>query len=396
MDNTSAQSSAAQPADKKTSSSSSAKRKIWLAGTSLLFIVLLAGYLIYWFMVLRYQEYTDDAYVVGLQVPIVAQTTGNVTQVNFENTDLVHAGDVLVVLDKTNAELAYAQARHDLAATVRQTQELYFNRDQLGAVIAQKQVMLNQAQNDYARRSVLGQRGTISKEDLQHSREAVEEAQASLNASVQQLNATKALLKNTALADQPAVLQAADKVRDAWISLQRTEIRSPYTGYVSRRNVQVGAQVSPSASLMAIVPVEPVWIDANFKETQLSSVRIGQPVTITSDFYGDNVIFNGTVAGLDMGTGSAFSLLPAQNATGNWIKVVQRLPVRVELEPQQVAKYPLRIGLSMNVTIETKNTDGPVLANVQRDTPAFKSDVLIPDLAPVNAVIAHIIADNAS
>ncbi|HAT1512928.1 EmrA/EmrK family multidrug efflux transporter periplasmic adaptor subunit [Morganella morganii] len=396
MDNTSAQSSAAQPADKKTSSSSSAKRKIWLAGTSLLFIVLLAGYLIYWFMVLRYQEYTDDAYVVGLQVPIVAQTTGNVTQVNFENTDLVHAGDVLVVLDKTNAELAYAQARHDLAATVRQTQELYFNRDQLGAVIAQKQVMLNQAQNDYARRSVLGQRGTISKEDLQHSREAVEEAQASLNASVQQLNATKALLKNTALADQPAVLQAADKVRDAWISLQRTEIRSPYTGYVSRRNVQVGAQVSPSASLMAIVPVEPVWIDANFKETQLSSVRIGQPVTITSDFYGDKVTFNGTVAGLDMGTGSAFSLLPAQNATGNWIKVVQRLPVRVELDPQQVAKYPLRIGLSMNVTIETKNTDGPVLANVQRDTPAFKSDVLIPDLAPVNAVIAHIIADNAS
>lgn len=396
MDNTSAQSSAAQPADKKTSSSSSAKRKIWLAGTSLLFVVLLAGYLIYWFMVLRYQEYTDDAYVVGLQVPIVAQTTGNVTQVNFENTDLVHAGDVLVVLDKTNAELAYAQARHDLAATVRQTQELYFNRDQLGAVIAQKQVMLNQAQNDYARRSVLGQRGTISKEDLQHSREAVEEAQASLNASVQQLNATKALLKNTALADQPAVLQAADKVRDAWISLQRTEIRSPYTGYVSRRNVQVGAQVSPSASLMAIVPVEPVWIDANFKETQLSSVRIGQPVTITSDFYGDKVTFNGTVAGLDMGTGSAFSLLPAQNATGNWIKVVQRLPVRVELEPQQVAKYPLRIGLSMNVTIETKNTDGPVLANVQRDTPAFKSDVLIPDLAPVNAVIAHIIADNAS
>lgn len=323
MDNTSAQSSAAQPSDKKTSSSNPARRKIWLAGTSLLFIVLLAGYLIYWFMVLRYQEYTDDAYVVGLQVPIVAQTTGNVTQVNFENTDLVHAGDVLVVLDKTNAELAYAQARHDLAATVRQTQELYFNRDQLGAVIAQKQVMLNQAQNDYARRSVLGQRGTISKEDLQHSREAVEEAQASLNASVQQLNATKALLKTTALADQPAVLQAADKVRDAWINLQRTEIRSPFTGYVSRRNVQVGAQVSPNASLMAIVPVEPVWIDANFKETQLSSVRIGQPVTITSDFYGDKVTFNGTVAGLDMGTGSAFSLLPAQNATGNWIKVVQ-------------------------------------------------------------------------
>ncbi|RUT65104.1 multidrug export protein EmrA [Morganella morganii] len=396
MDNTSAQSSAAQPSDKKTSSSNPARRKIWLAGTSLLFLVLLAGYLIYWFMVLRYQEYTDDAYVVGLQVPVVAQTTGNVTQVNFENTDLVRAGDVLVVLDKTNAELTYAQARHDLAATVRQTQELYFNRDQLGAVIAQKKVMLNQAQNDYARRSVLGQRGTISKEDLQHSREAVEEVQASLNASVQQLNATKALLKTTALADQPAVLQAADKVRDAWINLQRTEIRSPFTGYVSRRNVQVGAQVSPNASLMAIVPVEPVWIDANFKETQLSSVRIGQPVTITSDFYGDKVIFNGTVAGLDMGTGSAFSLLPAQNATGNWIKVVQRLPVRVELEPQQVAKYPLRIGLSMNVTIETKNTDGPVLANVQRDTPAFKSDVLIPDLAPVNAVIAQIITDNAS
>lgn len=396
MDNTSTQSSAAQPSDKHTSSTHPAKRKAWLIGTTLLFIILLAGYLIYWFMVLRYQEYTDDAYVVGLQVPIVAQTTGNVTQVNFENTDLVRAGDVLVVLDKTNAELAYAQARHDLAAIVRQTQELYYNRDQLSAVIAQKNVLLNQAKSDYARRSVLGQRGTISKEDLQHSREAVEEAQASLNASVQQFNATKALLKTTALADQPAVLQAADKVRDAWITLQRTQIRSPFTGYVSRRNVQVGAQVSPDASLMAIVPAEPVWIDANFKETQLSDVQIGQPVTITSDFYGSKVIFNGTVAGLDMGTGSAFSLLPAQNATGNWIKVVQRLPVRVELDPQQIAKYPLRIGLSMNVTIETKDTGGQVLANVQRDTPAFKSDVLIPDLAPVNLVIAQIITDNAS
>lgn len=371
------------------------KRTLWMIIATVIIVLLFVAYGVYWFLVLRFQEYTDDAYVSGLQIPIVAQTTGNVTQVNFENTDLVKAGDVLVVLDKTNAQLAYEQAKHDLASTVRKTKELYINGDQYQAQIQQNRVSLAQAQKDYQRRAALGRSGTISKEDLQHSQEAVQLAQAALDISIQQYNANRALLRNTALKNQPAVQQAADSVRSAWINLQRTEIKSPMTGYVSRRNVQVGSQVSPQSSLMAIVPVQPVWVDANFKETQLENVRIGQPVTINSDFYGSNVSYKGTVVGLDMGTGSAFSLLPAQNATGNWIKVVQRLPVRVELDPEQVAKYPLRIGLSMNVTIDIKDQNGPVLSEVQRTTPAFESDVLVLKLNDVDQVIDTIISDNA-
>ncbi|WP_318837179.1 MULTISPECIES: multidrug efflux MFS transporter periplasmic adaptor subunit EmrA [unclassified Providencia] len=371
------------------------RRTIWMVIATIIIILLFVAYGAYWFLVLRFQEYTDDAYVSGLQIPIVAQTTGNVTQVNFENTDLVKAGDVLVVLDKTNARLAFEQAKHDLATTVRKTKELYINGDEYQAQIQKNRVTLAQAQKDYQRRVALGRSGTISKEDLQHSQEAVQLAQAALDISIQQYNANRALLRNTELKKQPAIQQAADSVRSAWINLQRTEIKSPMTGYVSRRNVQVGSQVSPQSSLMAIVPVQPVWVDANFKETQLEKVRIGQPVTINSDFYGDDIVYNGTVVGLDMGTGSAFSLLPAQNATGNWIKVVQRLPVRVELDPEQVVKHPLRIGLSMNVTIDIKDQNGPVLAEVQRTAPAFESDVLVLNLSDVDHIIDTIISDNA-
>ncbi|HEM8293154.1 multidrug efflux MFS transporter periplasmic adaptor subunit EmrA [Providencia xihuensis] len=371
------------------------RRTIWMTIATIIILLLFVAYGVYWFLVLRFQEYTDDAYVSGLQIPIIAQTTGNVTQVNFENTDLVKAGDVLVVLDKTNAQLAFEQAKHDLATTVRKTKELYINGDEYQAQIQKNRISLAQAQKDYQRRAALGRSGTISKEDLQHSQEAVQLAQAALDISIQQYNANRALLRNTSLRKQPAIQQAADSVRSAWINLQRTEIKSPMTGYVSRRNVQVGSQVSPQSSLMAIVPVQPVWVDANFKETQLEKVRIGQPVTINSDFYGDDIVYNGTVVGLDMGTGSAFSLLPAQNATGNWIKVVQRLPVRVELDPEQVAKHPLRIGLSMNVTIDIKDQNGPVLAEVQRTTPAFESDVLVLKLADVDHIIDSIISDNA-
>lgn len=371
------------------------RRKIWMVFASIIIILLFVAYGVYWFLVLRFQEYTDDAYVAGLQIPIIAQTTGNVTQVNFENTDLVKAGDVLVVLDKTNATLTFEQAKHDLATTVRKTKELYINGDEYQAQIQKNRVSLAQAQKDNQRRIALGRSGTISKEDLQHSQEAVQLAQAALEISIQQYNANRALLRNTELKKQPAIQQAADSVRSAWINLQRTEIKSPMTGYVSRRNVQVGSQVSSQSSLMAIVPIQPVWVDANFKETQLEKVRIGQPVTINSDFYGDDIVYNGTVVGLDMGTGSAFSLLPAQNATGNWIKVVQRLPVRVELDPAQVAKHPLRIGLSMNVTIDIKDLNGPVLAEVQRMAPAFESDVLVLKLNDVDQIIDTIINDNA-
>ncbi len=241
----------------------------------------------------------------------------------------------------------------------------------------------------------LGNANLIGREELQHARDAVTGAQAQLDVAIQQYNANQAMILGTKLEDQPAVQQAATEVRNAWLALERTRIVSPMTGYVSRRAVQPGAQISPTTPLMAVVPATNMWVDANFKETQIANMRIGQPVTITTDIYGDDVKYTGKVVGLDMGTGSAFSLLPAQNATGNWIKVVQRLPVRIELDQKQLEQYPLRIGLSTLVSVNTTNRDGQVLANKVRSTPVAVSTAREISLAPVNKLIDDIVKANA-
>lgn len=242
---------------------------------------------------------------------------------------------------------------------------------------------------------VLGSVDAIGREELQHARDAVDAAQASLDVAIAQYNANQALVLNTPLEKQPAVEQAAAKLRDAWLALQRTKVVSPITGFVSRRSVQVGAEIANGAPLMAVIPANEMWIDANFKETQLANMRIGQPATVVTDFYGDDVVFQGKVVGLDMGTGSAFSLLPAQNATGNWIKVVQRLPVRIQLDAKQLAEHPLRIGLSTRVRVDTADVEGQVLAQNVRKEPAFVTNALSLDLAPVNQMISDIVHANA-
>lgn len=381
------------PNDKKNHNPRLGKKAVMLI-TTIVFLLVFIAYGIYWFMVLRFQQNTDDAYVAGIQVPIIAQTQGNVKEVFFEDTDLVHAGDIVVVLDNTDAKLAYDSAKSELANEVRKIQTLYQENIAYRAEIEAKSIQLAQAERDYQRRIPLGKNNVISKEELQHAKEAVKVAKASLEATIQKLKSNEAILLDTAPNQQPSILAAANKVKETWINLQRTAIRSPATGYVARRNVQVGAEVNQENTLMVIVPLEPMWVNANFKETQLKNIRIGQPVTITSEIYGDKVIYDGTITGLDMGTGSAFSLLPAQNATGNWIKIVQRLPVRVDLNPQQIKQKPLRIGLSMNATVDIRDTSGPVLEIKKRQEPAFKSNVLVLDLAPIEKIIEEIIQAN--
>ncbi|MGK8932358.1 multidrug efflux MFS transporter periplasmic adaptor subunit EmrA [Pluralibacter gergoviae] len=378
-----------QPAKKK------GKRKGLLLLLTLLFVLIAVAYGIYWFLVLRHYEETDDAYVAGNQVQIMAQVSGSVTKVWAENTDFVKKGDVLVTLDPTDAQQAFEKAQTALASSVRQTRQLMINSKQLQANIELRKTDLAQAETDLQRRIPLGTANLIGREELQHARDAVASAQAQLDVAVQQYNANQAMILNTRLEDQPAVQQAATQVRDAWLALQRTKIVSPMTGYVSRRSVQPGAQISPTTPLMAVVPATRLWVDANFKETQLAHMRIGQPVTVISDIYGDDVEYKGKVVGLDMGTGSAFSLLPAQNATGNWIKVVQRLPVRVELDEQQLAKHPLRIGLSTLVKVNTSQRDGKMLATQVRSTPAYESNAREISLGPVNALINGIVKANA-
>ena len=371
------------------------QRKHVILLLTVIFIIIGVAYLIYWFLVLRHHQETDNAYISGNQVQIMSQVSGSVISVNVENTDLVKSGDVLLALDPTDAEQAFEQAKTALANSVRQTHQLMINSKQYQANIALKKTELSKSQNDLSRRVVLGSANAIGREEVQHARDAVDAAQASLDVAIAQYNANQALVLNTPLEKQPAVEQAAAKLRDAWLSLQRTKVVSPVDGFVSRRSVQVGAEIANGAPLMAVIPANQMWVDANFKETQLANMRIGQSATVITDFYGDNVVYQGKVVGLDMGTGSAFSLLPAQNATGNWIKVVQRLPVRIELDNKQLAEHPLRIGLSTTVKVDTTNTDGQVLAQNVRKEPAFVTNALSLDLAPVNQMISDIVHANA-
>lgn len=370
-------------------------RKVAMTLAALLFILIGVGYTFYWFIALRHHQNTDDAYVAGNQIQIMAQISGNITTIHVDNTDFVKQGDVLLTLDPTDAKQAFERAKTALANSVRQTHQLIINNRQYQANIELKKTALSQALADLSRREALGKAAVIGKEELQHARDAAASAKAELEVAMQQYNSNNALVLNTPLEQHPSVLNASSQLRDAWLTLQRTKVVAPITGYVSRRSAQIGAQISVGTPLMVIVPTDQVWVDANFKETQLSNMRIGQPVEVISDFYGDDVKYKGTVAGLDMGTGSAFSLLPAQNATGNWIKVVQRLPVRIELDPQQVAEHPLRIGLSMDVTVDTSDKNGPVLAEKPRGSIAYQTDALTYDLTPVNNLIADIIQANA-
>lgn len=371
------------------------KRKSTLLLLTLLFVIIAVAYGMYWFLVLRHYEETDDAYVAGNQVQIMAQVSGSVTKVWADNTDFVQEGDVLVTLDPTDAKQAFERAKTQLASSVRQTRQLMINSQQLQANIDLKKTALSQAQSDLNRRIPLGTANLIGREELQHARDAVASAQAELNVAIQQYNANQAMVLGTQLENQPAVKQAATEVRNAWLDLERTKIVSPMTGYVSRRSVQPGAQISPTTPLMAVVPATDLWVDANFKETQVAHMRIGQPVTVTSDIYGDEVKYKGTVIGLDMGTGSAFSLLPAQNATGNWIKVVQRLPVRISLDKKQLEEHPLRIGLSMLANVDTSNREGQMLANKVRKSPVYESNAREISLDPVNKLINDIVQANA-
>lgn len=370
------------------------QRKSALIFLTLLFIIIGVGWAVYWYLVLRHYESTDNAYVAGNQVQIQSQVSGSVMTVNVDNTDFVTSGTVLVELDPRDAELTLDKAKTELANSVRQTRQHMVNSRQLQANIQVKRSELNRLQNDLKRREVLGSSHVIGKEELQHAREAVVSAKAALDVAIEQYNANQAIVLNTSIEKQPAVEQAATQVRNAWLTLQRTKIVSPVDGYVSRRSVQVGSQITPSTPLMAIVPSEGMWIDANFKETQLADMRIGQPAKVTTDFYGKDIVFSGTVVGLDMGTGSAFSLLPAQNASGNWIEVVQRLPVRISLDKTQLEEHPLRIGLSTEVTVDTLDKNGKVLSKGMRDTPAYHTAALAVDMSPADKIVTEIINNN--
>ena len=359
-------------------------------------VVLLAGiaWLAYYLLVARWHQDTDDAYVQGNIVTITPQVMGTVVGINAEDGMRVHTGQVLVQLDPNDAQVAYQQASANLAGTVRQVRGLYSSVNAAQSDIAARQVAVAQARADVARRSGLVGSGAVSSEELAHARSQLQAAEAALSASRESLSRNRALVDATTVSSQPQVQAAAAQFRQAYLNLQRSAIVSPVSGYVAKRTVQLGQRVQPGTTLMTVVPLEQVWVEANFKETQLKKMRLGQPVELTADVYGDDVTYTGKLTSLGLGTGSAFSLLPAQNASGNWIKIVQRVPVRIELDKKQLASHPLRLGMSMSVDVGIRNQDGAVLPAAAAAKPLLSTEAYDKQLHDADAQIQEIIGEN--
>jgi len=367
-------------------------RKAVVGGASILAVALLAG---------AYSQYSDgrwvsteDAYVEGNVVQVTPQVGGVVTAIRADNTDVVKAGAVLVEINGVDAQLAVDAARAQLARTVRQVRGQFAMAGQDGATVELRKVDLARAQEDVARRSALAKIGAIPGEELIHAQQTVRTARAALNVASEQLKRNHALIDGTTVESHPDVQAAAVQLRNASVALARTRIPAPVGGVVTKRGVQVGQRVAAGAPLMSVVPLDHLWVTANLKESQLRHVRIGQPVRLTTDLYGGGVVYHGRVLGQDAGTGSAFSLLPAQNATGNWIKVVQRVPVRIALDPAEVAAQPLQLGLSMRVEVDTQTRDGARLAAAEGPAQAYTTTVYAGELAAADAAVRAVIDAN--
>jgi len=362
-----------------------AKRRSILILIAAIFIVLGVLWAAYWVLVLAKREQTDDAYVNGNKVVISAQISGTVIAVLADDTQLVKAGQVLVRLDPVDAETNLSRAASALAQTVRQVRQEKATAEQYDSVIETRKLELARSEADLAKREPLLADRAIAPEEVRHARESVQLARAALTQAVRQATSSHALVDGTQVADNPAVLQAKSAYRDAWIAAERNAVVAPVTGYVAERSVQLGQRIQAGQALMTVIPLNSLWVDANFKEVQLRYLRIGQPAQVRSDLYGGSYIFHGHVEGMSAGTGDAFSLLPAQNASGNWVKVVQRVPVRIQIDDGDLVNSPLRVGLSATVTVDTTNRDGPVLATRPADRPVGDTEVYAQDLDKANA-----------
>ena len=370
------------------------KRKTVLIAITAAFVLAGLGWAAYYQLVLSKEEVTDNAYVGGNLVTLSAQVTGNVDEIRADETQMVKAGAPLITLNAIDADLALSQAEARLGNVVRQERERYSTVAQYDAVIEQRRLALATAQGNLSRRAPLALDHTISGEDLAHAKQAVDDARAALTVAQRQAESAKAGVAGVSLASHPAVLSAKGDVVQAWLAVRRNAVIAPVSGYVAKRSVQLGSHVTPGTPLMSIVPLDQLWVDANFKESELRNIRIGQAATIETDLYGSKVVYHGKVLGMSAGTGSAFSLLPAQNATGNWIKVVQRVPVRITLDPKELAAHPLRIGLSTTVTVDTSHAEGATLDQPMVASALYTTKSLSQPVGEAEKIADTIIAQN--
>ncbi|MBS0222950.1 MAG: efflux RND transporter periplasmic adaptor subunit [Proteobacteria bacterium] len=369
------------------------RRRLWFVILGLVILAVAAAFALYWFLYAVYFVSTDDAYVGGDLVAVTARAPGAVIGLHADNTQAVRRGQLLISLDPVEAQVAVDAAKAELARTVRSVRAAFARVEQARAQLASAEVARTQVQNDLRRREAAG--NAVSREELAHARSGVVAAEAAVQAAQGTLTQALSAVQGTEIANNPDVLAAAARLRQAAIQLAHMSIRAPVDGVVAQRTVQIGQHIAAGTPLMAVVPLNTVWVDANFKEVQLADVRIGQKATITSDIYGSGVEYHGRVQGLGAGSGNAFALLPPQNATGNWIKIVQRVPVRIALDPKELRRHPLRVGLSVTVSIDVSDTSGSMVASTAplRDLKGEPGDG---DAAEIEHEIAAIIAANSN
>ena len=370
------------------------KRRFWL---TIVAVVVLAGglaYGLYWLFYARYFESTDDAYVAGNVVTITAKEPATVLALHADNTQTVRRGQLLVEMDPAIAKVNLQSAEANLARAVRAVRGAFSRSDTSQAQLRQAQVTLTQARADYQRRRAAAASGSVSAEELAHARDAVAAAEAAVNSASSSLAQSQAAVSGTDIATNPDVLAAEAQLRAVVIAMGHMRIIAPVDGVIAQRTVQAGQQVAPGTPMMAVVPLSKVGIDANFKEVQLDRVRVGQPVTVKADIYGGGVTFHGRVEGLGAGSGSAFALLPPQNASGNWIKIVQRVPVRVALDSEELKAHPLRVGLSVTVDVDVRDQSGPLVTN-RVGQGVIRADTGEDTGPKADAIIARILKENS-
>lgn len=379
------------PQDK--SSNNHHARNVAMTWMAIIFLGIAIIWFFYWLFYGRFHEYTDDAYVNGNIVQLMPQITGTVVAINTDDTQYVEQGEVVIKLDATDREIALQRAQAALGQATRQVRQYFESAQQAQSVLIARQADLMKAQADLSRRTGLVGERAVSREELQHYTTAVKTTQAQYDSALHNLKAAMSFVENSHLYTNPIVERAKANFKSAYIDLQRTTIVAPVRGYVAKRNVQLGQQVSMSTPMLAIIPLDQVWVDANYKESQLDNLRVGQPVELKADAY--SAKYHGKVYGLSAGTGAAFALLPPQNATGNWIKIVQRLPVRISLNPNELKKAPLQIGLSMRVTTDTHDVSGNNLSQRNANQPIYSTHVYADQLKNVDQLITSILEDNA-
>lgn len=369
------------------------KRKRYIIIYCTITFILLIAFLLYWMLVLQFYEYTDDAYVEGNMVLVTSLRPGFITQIHTDDTFLVRKGQLLIELDTTDAEIALNKAKEDLANVVREVSKNFHQVFVYQADIEIAQAALVRDKQDYQHRHDVIEAGGVSVEDIEHAEAALTSSVAALQRAKTLYELALSLVQGTSIQNHPQVLAVANRVKETSVQLKRCKIHSPVDGLAAQRKAQVGMWVDPGMPLMSVIPLDQIWVNANFKETQMKWMRLGQKVRLTSDFYGSDNVYRGVIVGLPGAAGDAFSLLPPQNLSGNWIKIVQRVPVRVALDLQQLQSHPLRIGLSMEATVDLSDEDG-LMVPTSIVGPIYTTSIFDDELQGVEGLVQGIIEAN--